>query len=152
MEPVQWLPGWVPAPADVIASAHEKWLAEPSWIIDGRGSRPALAQRFDRSDAIILVDLPLARHYWWALKRQIRCVLRPDFDWPPPGCSALPVTGRRLQLRWHIHNDMRSRLPEMVDTYRERKAVVTLRSPAQMRCFLDVGPGLVLGQRTTGES
>jgi hypothetical protein len=139
-------------PADVIASAHEKWLAEPSWIIDGWGSWPALAQRFDRSDAIILVDLPLARHYWWALKRQIRCVLRPDFDWPPPGCSALPVTGRLLQLMGHIRNDMRPHLPEMVDTYRERKAVVTLRSPAQMQCFLDVGPGLVLGQRTTGES
>jgi adenylate kinase family enzyme len=41
--PAQWLIGWVRAPADVIAVAHEPWLAQPAWITVGWGSWPALA-------------------------------------------------------------------------------------------------------------
>lgn len=133
---LQWLPGWVYAPAGVIAAAHDYWLAQPAWIIDGWGSWPALAERFERADTIILVDFPLATHYWWAIKRQVRSVVRPGGDWPPPGCAALPVTGRLLSLMWRIHTQMRPRLLELVDSYRDRRQVLTFTSPAHMRRFI----------------
>src|SRR6185369_14645714 len=133
---LQWLPGWQPAPAEVIGATHARWLAGPTWIIDGWGSWPALAERFERSDALILVDFPLATHYWWALKRQVRSVLQPGGDWPPPGCPALPVTGRLLRLMWRIHREMRPRLLALVDEYRPGRRVEGLRSPAQLTRFI----------------
>jgi adenylate kinase family enzyme len=69
---LQWRPGWQPAPAEVIGGTHAHWLAQPAWIIDGWGGWPALAERFERADTLILVDFPLATHYWWAMKRQVR--------------------------------------------------------------------------------
>jgi len=134
---LQWLPGWAPAPADVIAATHDEWLAQPAWIIDGWGSWPVLARRFERSDTIILVDFPLATHYWWAIKRQVRTVFQPGGDWPPPGCAAWPVTGRLLRLMWRDHTEMRPRLLTLLDDYRPRKQVLTLAAPAQLRRFIE---------------
>lgn len=135
---LQWRPGWVRAPAEIIAATHERWLAQPAWVIDGWGSMPALAQRFERSDTIILVDFPLATHYWWAIKRQVRATLRPGGDWPPPGCSAWPVTGRLLRLMWQVHTEMRPPLLKLLDAFRERRQVLTLHSPAELRRFVEV--------------
>jgi adenylate kinase family enzyme len=38
VDPLQWLPGWQPAPAEVIGATHSQWLAQPGWVIDGWGS------------------------------------------------------------------------------------------------------------------
>lgn len=136
VDQVQWLPGWQPAPAEVIAAAFEDWLAQPGWVIDGWGSLAALAERFERADTIILVDFPLIVHYWWAMKRQVRSTLRPGGDWPPPGCAALPVTGRLIGLMWHIHTDLRPQLLALVDGYRARRPVMTIQSPSELRRFI----------------
>jgi len=133
---LQWRPGWQRAPAEVIGATHAHWLAQPTWIIDGWGSWAALAERFERADTIILVDFPLLTHYWWAMKRQVRSVLQPGGDWPPPGCSALPVTGRLIQLMWRIHWEMRPRLLALVEGYRAGRQVLTLKSPAQLSRFI----------------
>jgi len=133
---LQWLPRWQPAPAEVIGATHAKWLAQPAWIIDGWGSWAALAERFERADTIILVDFPLALHYWWAMKRQVGSALGPGGDWPPPGCSALPVTWRLIRLMWCIHWEMRPRLLALVDGYRAGREVRILQNPAQLRRFI----------------
>jgi len=133
---LQWRPGWHRAPAEVIGATHAHWLAQPTWIIDGWGSWAALAERFERADTIILVDFLLLTHYWWAMKRQVRSVLQPGGDWPPPGCSALPVTGRLIRLMWRIHWEMRPRLLALVEGYRAGRQVLILKSPAQLRHFI----------------
>ena len=109
---LQWKPGWVPTPAEKVARTHSQWLASPAWVIDGWGSWDALTARFDLADTIVVVDFPLALHYWWAIKRHVNCVLRSDVAWPPPGCRALPVTWRLVKMIWHIHWTMRPRLLE----------------------------------------
>ena len=133
---VQWLPGWQPALAEAIAAAFERWLVQPGGVIDGWGSLAALAERFERANTIILVDFPLIVHYWWAMKRQVRSTLRPGGDWPPPGCGALPVTGRLIGLMWRIHTEMRPQLLALVDGYRARRRVVTIQAPAELRRFI----------------
>jgi len=136
VDQVQWLPGWQPAPAEVIAAAFAGWLAQPGWIIDGWGSLADLAERFERADTIILADFPLAVHYWWAMKRQAHSVLRPGGDWPPPGCQAWPVTGRLIRLMWRVHRELRPQVLALVDGYRPGRQVVILNSPAQLRRFM----------------
>lgn len=135
VDDVQWRPGWTPAPAGDIARIYAGWLAQPAWIIDGWGSWPALSERFERADTIVLVDFPLALHYAWALKRQVLAALGRSPHWPPPGCRALPVTGRLLRLMWRVHFDMRPRLLALVDQHRARRRVVRLRSPRALDQF-----------------
>ena len=132
----QWKPGWVRESADEVARVHAEWLGSPRWIIDGWGSWDALAVRFEQSDTIILIDFPIALHYWWAIKRHVRAIFQPDAPWPPPGCPALPVTWRLLTLMWQIHRDYRPRILELVARYHERKQVFHLRSSREFNQFV----------------
>lgn len=45
---------------------------KPQWIIDGFGPLDILEDRLKKSDWIIMIDLPLWVHYWWATKRVFR--------------------------------------------------------------------------------
>jgi hypothetical protein len=133
---LQWRPGWVPAPAEEVAQTHKRWLASPAWVIDGWGSWEAISARFDRADTIVVVDFPLALHYWWAIKRQVICLFRSNSDWPPPGCRALPVTWRLLKMIWQIHWTMRPQLLELVARYQDSRHVVYIRSPHRLQGFI----------------
>ena len=133
---LQWKPGWVPASSEEVGQAHEQWLASPAWIIDGWGSWDAIAARFELADTIVVVDFPVALHYWWAIKRHVACMVQPNPTWPPPGCRALPVTWRLLKMIWQIHWTMRPRLLELVARYCDRARVVYIRSPHQLQRFI----------------
>ena len=132
---MQWKPGWVPACFDEIKHQHDAILARNRWIIDGWGPLETILARFDVADTIIFVDHPLYIHYWWALKRQIRCIFqqRPD---GPIGCPMLPVTWPLLKMIWTIHQHARPQLLELIDSYRDRKAVFHIRSPRELGQFV----------------
>lgn len=133
---LQWQPGWEPTPAKRIQTAHSAWLVQPKWIIDGWGSWQILEVRFKAADTIIFVDFPIAIHYWWATKRQVKAALNRNSSWPPAGCAALPVTGRLFKLMWRIHTEMRPQLIELIDRYTNETLIVYLKSPREMRSFL----------------
>jgi hypothetical protein len=130
---LQWKPGWIPAPTEEVAQTHNQWLASPAWIIDGWGSWATIRARFDLADTIVVVDFPLALHYWWAIKRQVTCMFQSNPAWPPPGCRALPVTWRLLKMIWQIHWIMRPKLLELVARYHHSSHVVYVRSPHQLQ-------------------
>ena len=138
VDQVQWRPGWVSTPLEEIAAVYQKWLAEPSWIIDGWGDWNALRERFDRADTIVMVDLPIWLHYWWASKRQVLSCLGKSGSWPPQGCSAWPVTWRLFKLMWHIHRKMRPQLLELIEEYRDQTRVVHLQSRVEIRRFREM--------------
>jgi len=133
---LQWQPGWMPTPAKEIEVAHSQWLAQPGWIIDGWGSWEILQARFEAADTIILVDFPIAVHYWWAFKRQIKAAFKRNSDWPPDGCAALPITGRLFKLMWRIHKETRPQLIELIDRYTKDTQIVHLKSPREMSSFI----------------
>jgi hypothetical protein len=58
-------------------------------------------------------------------------------DWPPPGCAALPITRRLLELMRYVHRELRPRLLALVDEPRYRGRVVHLRSPRELRRWRD---------------
>ena len=133
---LQWRPRWERTPDDEIQTLHSKWLAQPKWIIDGWGTPEILAHRFEVADTIILIDFPIAVHYWWAAKRQIKAALHLNRGWPPEGCEALPVTGRLFKLMWKIHTEMLPELVELIGQYSQRAHIVHLKSPGEMKAFL----------------
>ena len=133
---LQWRPGWTPTPEAEVTEEHSSWLLTPEWIIDGWGSPEILATRFEAADTIILVDYPLATHYWWAAQRQLKAAINLEKGWPPPGCSALPVTGRLFKLMWQIHRERLPQLVELIYQYQADTEIVHLKSPGEMKCFL----------------
>lgn len=135
VDQLQWLPGWVPAPADEVRRQLDAVLARDRWIIDGWGPRDTIVARFAAADTIILVDHPLIVHYWWALKRQLKCLLRSRED-GPEGCPMLPMTWPLLKLIWTIHHHARPELLSLIDRYRDGRQVFHLRSPRALRQFI----------------
>jgi hypothetical protein len=133
---LQWRPGWERTPGNEINATHAEWIAQPRWIIDGWGNWQILQARFDAADTIIFVDFPIAVHYWWAAKRQIKAALNRNLGWPPQGCAALPVTGHLFKLMWRIHTEMRPQLIELIDRYTKDTQIVRLKSPHEMRRFI----------------
>ena len=107
VDQIQWKPGWVKAAAAEFRQRHEQWLARERWIIDGWGPWEAIEARFEAADTIIFVDHPLFIHYWWAFKRQFKCLFRP-----------------------------RPRLSRLVNSFRASKQVILIRSPREMRQFI----------------
>ena len=84
-------------------------LQKDKWIIDGFGPWEFVEKRFREADAIIYVDLPLIMHYYWATKRQLKCLFKPRID-GPPGCPMLPVTFKLYKMMWHLHKEIRPKL------------------------------------------
>jgi hypothetical protein len=88
------------------------------------------------ADTIILVDHPLYIHYWWAIKRQMACLVVPRHD-GPEGCPMVPMTWPLLKMIWEIHSRARPQLLDMVNHYRDRKQVLHIRSPYELQCFVN---------------
>jgi adenylate kinase family enzyme len=134
IDQLQWRPRWQATPKQEFAEAHMKIIAGPRWIVDGWGDFEAIEQRFVRSDAIILVDYSLWRHYWWAIKRQVMCLFRPRVD-GPPGCPMLPMTWPLLKMLWAVDRHAMPRLRALVTAQRGQRKIFHLRTLADLRAF-----------------
>lgn len=134
VDQLQWRPGWKRVAEDEFTRVHKKLVSEPRWIIDGWGDFDAIEARFHRCDTVVLVDFPLWRHYWWALKRQFMCLFRPRVD-GPPGCPMLPMTWPLLKMIGFIDRGATPRVRALVEAMRESKRVVVIRSLAELRQF-----------------
>jgi len=132
---MQWRPGWRYVPEGEFVQAHAALLERDTWIIDGFGPWPEIEKRLDLADTIIVVDLPLWRHCWWAGKRQVRSIFLGRADMPE-GCSVLPLTLRLPRIIWHVHRVVRPKMLEAIQTHRPGKTVFHLRSPRDIDDFL----------------
>jgi hypothetical protein len=135
IDDIQWGPNWTRQPLDDVRRAHDAWLGQDAWIIDGWGDWDALSRRFARADAIILIDFPLRVHEQWALRRQAEVALGLRRDWPPPGCSAAHMTDQLLELMRQVDREMLPRLRTMLAGDSVAPRVVRLRSPREFRAW-----------------
>ncbi len=139
VDQVQWRPGWVRAPEEEVAHWQEDILSQDRWLVDGWGSWPLLASRFAAADTIVFVDFPLAIHYWWATKRQVKSLFRPR-EGGPEDCPLWPKTGELYRLMWQIHYEVRPQLIKLMEQYQNSARFIHLRSPQQLRRLLKTAP------------
>lgn len=88
--------------------------AQSEWIIDGFGPLDILESRLQQADRIVMIDLPLRLHYWWALKRQYRHFVKRETrqELPTEGSERKWSHVKKLFKTIHqIHTKMR---PEML--------------------------------------
>lgn len=137
LDVLQWNPGWQPTPPEEFDRRHEELIQRDRWIIDGFASWSSIERRFESADTIVLVDHSLWVHYWWAIKRQFMCLCRPRPD-VVEGCPMLPMTGKLLRMIWQIHRRLRPQLISLVHKYRDEKWVYHIKSPRELREFIEL--------------
>lgn len=128
---IQWKPGWVRATDQEYREKHEQLLNNKRWIIDGFGPWEFVEQRFDIADTIIFIDLPLYLHYYWATKRQFKCLFKPRID-GPPGCPMLPMTFKLFKMIGYIHKEFRPKILELIKKYESNKLILHITNPKQL--------------------
>jgi adenylate kinase family enzyme len=109
----------------------------PDWIIDGYGPLDTVLERLALADRIVFIDLPLARHLGWLLKRQLTSLWRRRAELPPGRASEVRWAHTRKVIQYMLsqHRQMR---PEMIRILaREKLAskVHTIRTVAELRRY-----------------
>jgi adenylate kinase family enzyme len=136
VDKLQWNPGWTPVPPEQISEGIREIIKKEKWIIDGWGPWETIEERCEKSDTIILVDHRIWIHLWWAAKRQIKALFRPDSIEKPEGCDLVPMTWKMFKMIWIIHRDLRPKLVALVERYKETKVVYHIRSPRELNAFI----------------
>jgi adenylate kinase family enzyme len=105
------------------------------WILDGNflpeDWNPDI--RFERTDSVVFLDLPRSVCIWRVLKRRVRdrCRSRPDL----PASEGFDV--ELLRWIWRYPAVDRPRVLALLDQLPESVAVHHLRTPADVRAFLE---------------
>jgi adenylate kinase family enzyme len=123
VDQIQWQqPGWVAVPEKAVRERLETVLDQPRWIIDGWGPWDTIVRRLTEADTIVVVDMPLWRHYLWATKRAVQ-----DRRYP---------LIRLYKAMWWVN---RVAMPNLRTSLAGQPAekVRWLRTPADIRRFLE---------------
>jgi adenylate kinase family enzyme len=133
MDKIGWLPGWKLAPNKYVNRRHDQIMLRDRWVIDGYGSWRSMEQRCDAADALILIDQPAWRHYWWAYKRNLKLQFRHNPDLPD-GCSKWPLWTMMFRV---VRDTRRKELPRLKKLLADRPHTrqFVLRSPRQIEAF-----------------
>ena len=123
-------------PNEEYLKIHANLLKQDRWIIDGYDTVASAWERFDAADTLVYIDLPLLTHYRWITKRLVKGLFRNPEGWPensPVWSSTLD--GYRVVRLCHRHLTPKYR--QRVATASSDKRVHHLRSPAEIRSFLE---------------
>ncbi|WP_119392032.1 adenylate kinase [Taklimakanibacter lacteus] len=127
-----WAPGWILQSEEVFEAAHQKILAEERWVIDGLGRLDSIEARLRRATDIVLVDMPLWRHFSFAAKRQLAWATG-KLSHPPAGLSEMPDMDALFETMWLVDKDWMPKIRIMVAAEEaEGKPVTKLGSPSEL--------------------
>jgi adenylate kinase family enzyme len=136
LDTIQFRPGGGKVPHEEYLKAHADLLRRDQWIIDGFGSVPSAWERFAAADTLIYIDLPLFTHYKWVTKRLVKGVFVTPEGWPE-GSPIWSSTMNSYRVVWLCHRRLTPRYRQLVADAAPTKHVHHLRSPVEMRTFLE---------------
>ena len=123
IDDIQWIqPGWVAVAEDEVRHRHDEILSRQRWLIDGWGPWDTIESRFAQADTIIVVDMPLWRHYLWATRRALQT-------------RRYPVV-RLYRAMWKVHHAAMPRVRQLMMGQADTR-VVYLRTPREIRDFIN---------------
>ena len=136
LDMMQFRPGGARIPHQEFLQAHADLLCRDEWIIDGFGNAATAWERFAAADTLIYVDLPLLTHHRWVTKRLVKGLFADPPGWPEksPLWSSSFSSYRVL---WLCHRHLTPKYRQLVAEAAASKRVHHLRSPSQVRSFLE---------------
>jgi adenylate kinase family enzyme len=136
LDTIQYRRGGGKVPHEEYLKAHADLLTRDQWIIDGFGCVPSAWERFAAADTLVYIDLPLFTHYRWVTKRLVKGLFVNPEGWPEnsPIWSSTLDSYRVVGL---CHRRLTPRYRQLVADAASTKRVHHLRSPAEMRSFLE---------------
>jgi adenylate kinase family enzyme len=137
LDAIQFKAGGIKVPHEDYLKAHGDLLKQERWIIDGFGCVPSAWERFAAADTLIHVDLPLLTHCRWVTKRLVKGMLVTPEGWPD-GSPIWSSTMNSYRVLWLCHRHLTPRYRQLVADAASTKQVHHLKSPADMRAFLEV--------------
>jgi adenylate kinase family enzyme len=136
LDRVQFRTGGDPVPHDGYLRVHADILKREEWVIDGYGCTPSAWERFAAADTLVYLDLPMFTQWRWVTKRFIKGLFVNPEGWPeksPLWSSTL--NGYRVLRLCERH--LAPKYRQLVLDSAAIKQVHHLRSPAEIRAFLD---------------
>lgn len=137
LDHIYWQPGWVQRPADQVLALAQAAAEADAWVIDGNHSA-SMEARADRADLLIWLDIQRSTRVFRVLKRALTHWgrSRPDMA---PGCPERfdgPFL-RDFVIGYDRKGETSGHARALAFTARwqDRRQVVILRSPAEMRRF-----------------
>jgi adenylate kinase family enzyme len=133
---IQYKQGGGEVPREQYLQAHATLLLRDEWIIDGFGCIASAWERFARADTLVYVDLPLTTHHWWVTKRLAKGLFVKPEGWP----ANSPIWASTIdsyKVLWRCHRALTPRYRQLVVDAAALKRVHHLRSPREIRAFLD---------------
>lgn len=129
IDSIQFLPGMKIRPHAETKQAIENVTQQEKWLIDGFGPLEILEKRFALADVIVMIDLPLWRHYWWCSKRQISNLWTRREELPPD-CSEVSWSHTLKQYKTlkQIHTKMRPELLRILNRPSNKNKTIFVRT------------------------
>lgn len=113
-----------------------------SWIIDGFGPLDILEERLKRADLIVMVDLPVWRHYFWAFKRVLKNIFTGQRSELPPNSSERNIQHivKLFKTIRQIHTKMRPEMLRILNRDVLKQKTILIRDLDQWSSIYKDGP------------
>lgn len=137
MDKLNWQPGWIDSPDDVLLARVEEAVSGDRWLIEGNYGG-TMAPRLARADTVIYLDYPLPLCFWRMLKRvwHYRGRVRPDMT---EGCPER----FDLEFMWYLANWNRGPRQRTEAKLKGHEAkVIRLCNPRALEAWLDSVPSV----------
>jgi adenylate kinase family enzyme len=135
LDTIQFRAGGDQVPHAEYLKMHADLLERDRWVIDGFGCLASAWERFAAADTLVYIDLPLLTHSRWVAKRFVKSLVFAPEGWPedsPMWHSTLNC----YRVLWSCHRRLTPKYRQLVADASSSKRVHHLKSPAQMKAFL----------------
>ncbi|MBK9322680.1 MAG: hypothetical protein IPM97_06950 [Bdellovibrionaceae bacterium] len=141
VDSIQFLPGMTIRPHAESIQALRAIQQQRRWLIDGYGPLDILQERLRLASLIVLIDLPLWRHYWWCTKRQFKNLWSRRVELPE-SCSerSWSQIKKIYKSLWQSHFKMRPELLRILARDEFAPKVIYIRSIADWERVAVLGP------------
>lgn len=133
MDHIHWKSGWVERDRDEKTRMCQEVQRRPEWVFEG-GHSATWAERLERADTLIWLDMPLGLRLWRVTRRTAMMWgrTRPDL---PDGCPE-QFNAAFFGFIWRTRTTGRANCARLFDRVPQEKAAHHLRRPRDVSAYL----------------